>query len=119
VAIIYDYPECQAALAKMGKNSVGQTISRRFEAFFNGVEIANGYLELIDANEQAMRFERDTEARKRLDRPTLGIDQNFLAALNSGIPACAGVAIGLDRLLMGILGVDSIDQVLAFSWVRC
>ena len=119
VAIIYDYPECQAALAKMGKNSVGQTISRRFEAFFNGVEIANGYLELIDANEQAMRFERDTEARKRLDRPTLGIDQNLLAALNSGIPACSGVAIGLDRLLMGILGVDSIDQVLAFSWVRC
>ena len=66
-----------------------------------------------------MTFESDTEARKCVDRPTVSRDQNFLAWLSSGIPACAGVAIGLDRLLMGILGVDSIDQVLAFSWVRC
>ena len=119
ITIIYDYPECQAALAQISSNRAGQNVSRRFEAFVNGVEIANGYLELIDAGEQAVRLERDSKARERLKKPAVDIDQKFLAALNSGVPACAGVAIGLDRLLMGALGVDSIDQVLAFSWLRC
>tara|TARA_B100000795_G_scaffold1954_1_gene1322 strand:- start:3 stop:653 length:651 start_codon:yes stop_codon:yes gene_type:complete len=119
ITIIYDYPECQAALAQISPNRAGQNVSRRFEVFVNGVEIANGYLELIDAGEQTVRLERDRKARERLKKPAVVVDQKFLAALNSGVPACAGVAIGLDRLLMGALGVDSIDQVLAFSWLRC
>ena len=119
ITIIYDYPECQAALAQISPNRAGQNVSRRFEAFVNGVEIANGYLELIDAGEQTVRLERDRKARERLKKPAVVVDQKFLAALHSGVPACAGVAIGLDRLLMGALGFDSIDQVLAFSWLRC
>ena len=119
ITIIYDYPECQAALAQISPNRAGQNVSRRFEAFVNGVEIANGYLELIDAGEQTVRLERDRKARERLKKPAVVVDQKFLAALHSGVPACAGVAIGLDRLLMGALGVDSIDQALAFSWLRC
>ena len=119
ITIIYDYPECQAALAQISSNNVGQNVSKRFEAFVNGVEIANGYLELTDAWEQGVRFKRDSKARELLKRPAVTMDQKFLAALSSGLPACAGVAIGLDRLLMGALGVNSIDQVLAFSWLRC
>ena len=119
ITIIYDYPECQAALAQISPNRAGQNVSRRFEAFVSGVEIANGYLELIDAGEQSVRLERDRKARERRKKPAIVVDQKFLAALHSGVPACAGVAIGLDRLLMGAIGVDSIDQVLAFSWLRC
>ena len=119
ITIIYDYPECQSALAQIRSNNVGQNVSKRFEAFVNGVEIANGYLELTDALEQGERFKRDNKARELLKRPTVSVDRKLLASLNSGLPACAGVAIGLDRLLMSALGVNSIDQVLAFSWLRC
>ncbi len=119
ITIIYDYPECQAALAQISSNNVGQNVSKRFEAFVNGVEIANGYLELTDACEQRERFKHDRKARELLSKTVVPVDQKFLNALNSGIPACAGVAVGLDRLLMGALGVNSIDQVLTFSWLRC
>ena len=119
LVFIYDYPACQAALAKLHLNAQGQSVSRRFEVFFNSMELANGYMELTDAVQQRQRFEKDAEQRSAHNKPAIAIDEKLMAALDSGLPACAGVALGVDRLLMHLLGADSIDQVMPFSWQRC
>lgn len=119
LVFIYDYPACQAALAQLHLNAQGQLVSRRFEAFFNSMELANGYMELTDAVQQRERFEKETDQRSAQNKPAVAIDEKLMAALDSGLPPCAGVALGVDRLLMQLLRADSIDQAMAFSWQRC
>ena len=119
LVLVYDYPVCQAALAKCAEDSQGRQISRRFEGFLNRVELANGYCELTDAAEQASRFAEDQRLRKLSGKAPVTADSQLLAAMEAGLPECAGVAMGVDRLLMQLQGADSIDQVMPFSWERC
>jgi lysyl-tRNA synthetase class 2 len=112
---IVDYPPERAALAKIRKNSEGREIACRFELYINGMELCNGYEELTDAKEQRKRFLEDIEKRKKAGKPIPKIDEDFLAALEKGMPECSGVALGLDRLYMLALGKESIAEVLLFS----
>jgi len=116
---IYDYPACQAALAQTYKDEKGRLVSRRFEAFLDAVELANGYFELRDAQQQSQRFNEDIILRKRAKKPVMAIDRNLDQAMQAGLPSCSGVALGVDRLLMRLCGVSSINEVLAFPWERC
>ena len=107
---ITDYPADQAVLARIDPKD--PTVACRFELVIDGVEIANGYWELQDAVEHEERFQNDLESRanKKADLP--GIDQNFMLSLESGLPDCAGVSIGLDRVLMILAGANSLDAVM-------
>jgi lysyl-tRNA synthetase class 2 len=109
---VYDYPLSQAALARVSGSDT--SVAERFELFYDGVELANGFSELTDAGQQRARFESDNLTRAQKGLPQLDIDELFLAALSHGLDDCAGVALGLDRLLMVLLDLDSIDQVLTF-----
>ncbi|MBQ5463590.1 MAG: EF-P lysine aminoacylase GenX [Fibrobacter sp.] len=111
---ILDYPPSQAALAQTYVDADGFTWARRFELFVNQVELCNGYTELTDAVEQRRRFNADLEIRKGMGKPLPPIDERFLAALESGMPACSGVALGLDRLFMLALGKEEIADVILF-----
>lgn len=115
LVFIHGYPACQSALAQLGKDSRGNVVARRFEAYLNGMELANGYYELIDAVEQKSRFDADIALRKAAGKPVMPMDNNLLAAMTSGLPVCAGVALGVDRLLMQMLGIDEISQVMSFG----
>ncbi len=115
---IYDYPATQAALAKIEKNPEGIEVARRFELVIKGMEIANGYYELTDETEQRKRFSHDQEARLKQQLKNNPLDENLLAAMQSGLPDCSGVALGLDRLLMLICDASSIDEVLTFPLDR-
>jgi lysyl-tRNA synthetase class 2 len=109
---VYDYPRSQAALARISARD--PDIAERFELFYDGVELANGFSELTDADQQRARFETDNSLRAQQGLPQYDIDECLLAALEYGLEECAGVALGLDRLLMVLLDLDSIDQVLTF-----
>jgi lysyl-tRNA synthetase class 2 len=111
--IVYDYPECMSALSTL-KNSE-PVVSERFELFINGMEIANGFNELTDVDEQLKRFQADIQTRRNKGLAEPPIDEHFLAALESGLPVCAGVAVGIDRLLMVLSGKDDINEVTTFS----
>ncbi len=111
---IYDYPASQAALARLRVNHKGEAVSGRFEVYWQGMELANGYDELTDAGLQAKRFEADLAKRRELDLPVVPVDQNLLSALEQGLPSCAGVALGFDRLLMVLAGAKHIQEVLSF-----
>ncbi|MCK5669209.1 MAG: elongation factor P lysine(34) lysyltransferase, partial [Gammaproteobacteria bacterium] len=93
---VYDYPACQCALAKLSDNT--PNVAERFELFINGMEIANGFHELTDAEEQLARIEQDLALRKKENRSDMPVDHLFLDALKHGLPDCAGVAVGIDRL---------------------
>ena len=110
LVLIDAFPASQAALAKVVTDADGVKVAERFELFFNGAELANGYHELTDAQELAQRFQQYGEGREA--------DQFLLDAMASGMPDCAGVAMGVDRLLMHALGEDKISAVLAFDWER-
>ncbi len=116
LCVVSNYPASQAALARL--NADGLTAAR-FELFHRGVELANGFHELTDADEQAARFEADNCARRSRGLPPVRIDRRLLGAMQQGLAACAGVAVGLDRLLMLRLGRNDIDEVLSFSLQRC
>ncbi len=111
--VITNYPKEQAALARL--TSDGKT-AHRFELYFNSFELANGYHELANAEEQEKRFEEANEERKALLKKTLPADPHFLEALKRGLPDCCGVAVGFDRLLMLHCRAETIDQVVPFSW---
>jgi lysyl-tRNA synthetase class 2 len=113
---LYDYPASQAALARL--RGEGSPVGERFELYLHGIELANGYHELGDAGEQRARFMQDSERRRALGLPVLPIDERLLAALEHGLPDCAGVALGLDRLVMLAAGVRDIDEVMAFTTPR-
>ena len=114
---IYDYPETQAALANIRKANGDNefNVAERFELYINSIELANGYQELLDANEQRRRFENENKQREQADLQIIPIDENLIAALDYGIPAVSGVALGLDRLVMLATGMDSISDVIAFT----
>ncbi|MDO3383328.1 EF-P lysine aminoacylase EpmA [Gilvimarinus algae] len=115
LTFIYDYPASQAALARVLPDESGVAVARRFEAFFNGMELANGYWELTDPAEQRERFAADRARRRQLGLPDRAGDNRLLAALEHGLAPCAGVALGVDRLLMQREGCTHIRQVLAFD----
>lgn len=112
---VYDFPVEQAALARLGK-SQGQTVAHRFELVINGVELANGFWELTDADEQQRRFEADNQHRIRMGQPTVEPDDRFLQALRNGLPDCAGVALGFDRLVALSSGCRHVSEALALPW---
>lgn len=113
---LYDYPAAQCALAKIEPGPDGSAVAKRFELFFGELELANGFCELTDADEQLSRFHMENQQRQHAGKETGHIDENLIAALAFGLPDCSGVAVGLDRLLMAMTGVTNIDQVLSFSW---
>jgi elongation factor P--(R)-beta-lysine ligase len=116
LTFIHDYPASQAALARLRPED--PTVAERFELFWGSLELANGFHELTDAREQAERFKRDLEKRRACGLAPMPVDTRLLAALEAGLPDCAGVALGLDRLLMCLTGCGHIREVLAFPWER-
>ena len=112
-----DYPASQAALAQLRERD-GHRVGERFELYVDGLELANGYHELGDAPEQRQRFLEDNRRRREAGLPEYPLDENLLAALESGLPECSGVALGVDRLLMCRVGASEIRSVLAFDWAR-
>ncbi len=109
---LHDFPASQAALARVRPGD--PPVAERFEVFIDGVELANGYHELTDAAEQRRRFQADLATRAAMGLPAVPLDHRLLEALAAGMPPCAGVALGFDRLAMVAAGADHIDQVLAF-----
>lgn len=112
LVFIHAWPASQAALARCEPGD--PRLARRFELYWDGLELVNGYHELADADEQRIRFQRDLERRKRAGDFRPPADERLLAALETGLPDCAGVALGFDRLVMLAAGVEVIDDVLAF-----
>ncbi|MCW5580157.1 MAG: EF-P lysine aminoacylase GenX [Luteimonas sp.] len=115
--VLHDYPASQCALAKVVRRD-GVEVAERFELYLGPLELANGYHELTDAVEQRRRFERDVAVRARRGVASPPIDDALVDALASGLPDCAGVALGVDRLLMAMLGTTRIADVLAFDFNR-
>ena len=116
LTFVTGYPASQAALARI--DDADPRVARRFEAFAGGMELANGFYELTDAALQRERFVADNRRRQRNGLPQHDIDEDFLAALAAGMPDCAGVAVGFDRLVMLAGGLDAISDALAFDWPR-
>jgi lysyl-tRNA synthetase class 2 len=114
--IIYDYPASQAALARI-RNSA-PPVAERFELFVDGVELANGYHELLDADEFERRNEQANQQRVAAGKPALPVRSRLLSAMRSGLPQCSGVALGFDRLVMLAVGADRISDVLCFPFDR-
>jgi lysyl-tRNA synthetase class 2 len=110
---VYDYTIHQSALAKKLKDKKGQLVAARFEVFYNGIELANGYYELIDKVEQLKRFEKDLAIRKEQGKATLDTDKELLDCLDN-IPECSGVALGFDRLLMSLEDIVDIRELSIF-----
>lgn len=111
---VRDYPVTQAALARL--RSGNPPVASRFEVYLNGVELANGFHELADVHEQRMRFDYETRMRAQLRRPAVPVDERLQSALAAGLPDCAGVALGVDRLLMIVTGADSLADVMSFDF---
>ncbi len=118
ITLVRDFPASQAALARTrtetGSDGRSFLVGERFEVYAGTLELANGYHELLDPEEQRRRFEHDLAQRRRARLPEPPVDERLLAALASGLPPCAGVALGVDRLVMAAAGAGSHDQVLAF-----
>ena len=116
--VVHDFPASQCALARVRTDPDGTSVAERFELYLGALELANGYHELQDAAEQGVRFNRDLRRRAARGQALPPLDERLLAALESGLPHCAGVALGVDRLLMAMLGTDRIADVLAFDFAR-
>ncbi|ARS51665.1 EF-P lysine aminoacylase EpmA [Kushneria konosiri] len=117
--VVMDYPASQAALARRHIDHDGAMVAARFEIYLEGIELANGFDELTDADEQQARFEADNQGRLALGKPQVEADQRLIAALRAGMPQGCGVALGVDRLVMLALGIDDIDRAMAFGTARC
>ena len=113
---VYDFPATQAALAKIRQDN--PPVAERFELFIQGKEIANGFHELTDATEQQQRFETDQIHRQTHQKKVPDIDKRFIAALKAGLPDCAGIALGIDRLMMCLANKRAIKDVISFDWDR-
>ena len=116
-AFVSGYPASQAALARIDASGEWP-VAERFELFHAGVELANGYRELLDPDELAARFQADLQRRARLGKPRPPPDARLLAAMRRGLPEMSGVALGLDRLLMQATAAPRIGDVLSFAWER-
>ncbi|MDY0452041.1 elongation factor P--(R)-beta-lysine ligase [Pasteurella multocida] len=110
---VYHFPATQAALAQI--SSEDHRVAERFEFYYKGLELANGFHELTDVNEQLHRFEQDNVQRQKMGLPQRQIDKRLLGALQAGVPNCSGIALGVDRLLMIALGANAIHEVMAFG----
>lgn len=110
---VYDFPPSQAALARIRHGF--PPVAERFEIFWGGMELANGFQELTDVDEQRRRFERDNARRREKGLPEIRLDERFLAAVAAGLPESSGVALGVDRLLMAITGASHIRDVVTFT----
>jgi lysyl-tRNA synthetase class 2 len=113
---VYDYPRSQAALARLRPDE--PTLAERFELYIDGLELGNGFHELTDAEELRRRFQADSEERRAAGLPLVAPDERLLEALSSGLPACAGVALGVDRLIMLVQGEETLSKVIAFPLDR-
>jgi lysyl-tRNA synthetase class 2 len=113
--LLYDYPASQASLAKTVVRANGFEVAERFELYWQGVELANGYHELTDAIVLRRRFQEVNEARAADGRPALPLPESLLAAMERGLPASTGCALGFDRLAMLALGAQTIGEVMAFK----
>lgn len=109
---VYNFPCSQASLAKISDKD--PRVAERFECYFKGIELVNGFHELTNAEAQTLRFKQDNLMRKQKGLSVMPIDQNFISALTQGLPDCAGVALGIDRLVMLALGVTDIAEVISF-----
>lgn len=119
LVFLYDYPASQAALAALREDKIEDiTVAERFEVFVGGIELANGFHELTCADEQLTRFQSDNEKRYAQGKAIIPIDVRLINALKEGLPDCAGVALGLDRLLMLVMGVDHIQEVMSESFAE-
>jgi lysyl-tRNA synthetase class 2 len=123
ILVVHDWPASQCALARIragqGEGHESEPdVAERFELYLGPLELANGYHELTDAAEQRVRFERDHALRAARGSVLLPLDEHLLAAMSVGLPACAGVALGIERLLMALLGTDRIADVLAFDFAH-
>ncbi|MFT4464224.1 MAG: elongation factor P--(R)-beta-lysine ligase [Sodalis sp. (in: enterobacteria)] len=115
-AFVYHFPTSQAALAEISTED--HRVADRFEVYFKGIELANGFRELTDAREQRQRFEQDNRKRVAMSLTEQPIDENLLAALAQGMPECSGVALGVDRLAMLALKAERLSDVIAFPVER-
>jgi lysyl-tRNA synthetase class 2 len=115
---ITDYPADQAALARLVRDSAGRSVAARFELIIDGVEVANGYDELADADVMERRMTGDIELRRAARRNEPTHDRRLLAAMRHGLPRCSGVALGFDRLMMRKLGAARIEDVMPFGIAR-
>ena len=113
---VYHFPATQAALAQISPED--HRVAERFEFYYQGLELANGFHELDDAKEQLHRFESDNLNREKMGLPPQELDRRFLQALKAGIPNCSGVALGVDRLMMIALNAKRIEEVMAFGVER-
>ncbi|WOJ92601.1 EF-P lysine aminoacylase EpmA [Congregibacter variabilis] len=114
---VCDYPPSQAALARCSVRN-GQTVAERFELYVDGIELANGYRELLDAKELMARAASDNERRQLSGQEPRVLDSRLVDAMLEGLPDCSGVALGVDRLLMAKLGADRLSAVMPFDWTR-
>ena len=115
VTFVHAFPASQAALARLDDDP---RCARRFEAFVNGIELANGFHELSDPREQRRRFEQENRRRREAGLAEMPLDENLLAALEAGLPDCAGVALGFDRVVMLASGAKTIRDVISFGFDR-
>ncbi|ASJ75246.1 EF-P lysine aminoacylase EpmA [Granulosicoccus antarcticus] len=113
--LLVDYPASQSALARLGQDDQGREVAQRFELYFGQVELANGFHELSDAATQRVRFESDLLKRERLGVASVPVDEHLLDALSAGLPDCAGIALGLERLHMVLAQHEHIREVLSFD----
>ena len=114
LTVLHHYPASQAALARLAPDD--DRVAERFEVFCGELELANGFVELADAAEQAARFEHDQAVRKSRGKARPPVDRQLIAALESGLPPCAGVAVGFDRLLMIDESSDDLRRVVTFPF---
>ncbi|MFK8041944.1 EF-P lysine aminoacylase EpmA [Congregibacter sp.] len=117
VVVLCDYPPSQAALARCADRD-GRRVAERFELYVDGIELANGYRELLDAKELQERASADNARRRAAGQEPRELDSRLVAAMEEGLPDCSGVALGLDRLLMAQLGADNLSAVMPFDWTR-
>lgn len=118
MTFVHDWPAESAALAQLHQDADGHWVARRFELFWQGMELANGYFELTDADEQKRRFEADQVRRARDHQTVAPLDVYLDQAMRAGLPESAGVALGVDRWLMALTGVTDVQQVLTFPFDR-
>jgi lysyl-tRNA synthetase class 2 len=116
LTFVYDFPAEQAALARIRPET--PPLAERFELYLGRTELANGYQELTDASEQRQRFDTENAQREKRAEPVCEVDHHLIAALEHGLPECAGVALGVDRLLMNLCDAATISEVTAFPISR-
>ena len=117
LVFIYHYPAGQAVLAMLEPGDL--RVAKRFEAYCGGMELANGFEELVDWKENERRQREENEKRRASGKPELPPDRFFFDALKNGLPPCSGVAVGLDRLIMQALQKKEIGEMLPFPWIQC